>query len=117
MKNLFGDEDPVPVSGSEGFDEFWKVYPRKVMKAAARRAFVAAKKAGILPPTIELVRIVERHKIATDSWHEDCGKWIPYPATWINGEQWLDELPEETEREREATIWKKLTEQYKREGL
>jgi hypothetical protein len=116
MLNLFGDEDPAPVDPAEGFDAFWKVYPRKVGKANAKQAFIALLKSRKLPPIEELVRIVERQTITTDSWHEDK-KWIPFPATWLNGERWLDELPEQTEREREAAIWTKLTEQYRREGL
>ena len=29
----------------------------------------------------------------SEQWQADGGKFIPYPATWLNRQGWLDELP------------------------
>jgi len=71
-----------------GFEDFWKAYPRKVAKQDAERAW------GKLKPDAELQRLirasVERHKETRD-WRKDGGQYIPYPATWLNGKRWVDE--------------------------
>lgn len=28
----------------------------------------------------------------TEQWEKDNGKFIPYPATWLNQERWTDEI-------------------------
>lgn len=28
----------------------------------------------------------------TEQWKKDNGKFIPYPATWLNQERWTDEI-------------------------
>ena len=104
-----------PIDDPE-FELFWLAYPRKIGKGRARKSFNQAKKKGILPAIDDLVAIVLRHK-KQPQWLKDGGEYIPHPATWLNGEQWLDELPAETNNEHEEKIWKQLTEQYKREGL
>ena len=96
------------------FELFWRAYPRKIRKLRARTAYSRAK--DKLPAIDALIAIVLRHT-KQPQWLEDGGEYIPHPATWLNGEQWLDELPAQTNTEQEADLWKKLTEQYKREGL
>lgn len=69
----------------DGFDQFWAVYPRKVSKGQARRAWnAAAKKAA----PAEIVNAVESFgsRVANSD-----PKFIPHPATWLNGERWSDE--------------------------
>ena len=104
-----------PIDDPE-FELFWLAYPRRIQKKRARTVFIRAKKKGILPAIDALIAIVVRHTKQAQ-WAKDGGEYIPHPATWLNGEQWLDELPAETNNEREEKIWKQLTEQYKREGL
>jgi len=104
-----------PIDDPE-FELFWLAYPRRIQKKRARTVFIRAKKKGILPAIDALIAIVVRHTKQAQ-WAKDGGEYIPHPATWLNGEQWLDELPAETNSEREEKIWKQLTEQYKREGL
>ena len=72
------------------FEEFWKSYPKRKSKVAALRAW---KKASCKPPINDLVRIIERQK-KSQEWKKDQGKYIPYPATWLNGGCWNDELSE-----------------------
>lgn len=66
----------------EGFDQWWAIYPLKRAKGAARRAWPAAVKKSSVA---ELLEAVKRTKWPAES------KFIPHPATWLNGERWQDE--------------------------
>ena len=71
------------------FEKFWSVYPRKVNKVGARKAFDR-----IRPDESLLGRIiaaVEKQR-TSDQWTKDGGQFIPHPATWLNGHRWEDEL-------------------------
>ena len=37
----------------------------------------------------KMLEALERQKKSRE-WQEDGGQYIPYPATWINGERWED---------------------------
>ena len=104
-----------PIDDPE-FELFWLAYPRRIGKGRARKSFNRAREKKILPAIDALIAIVVRHTKQVQ-WANDGGEYIPHPATWLNGEQWLDELPAETNNEREEKIWKQLTDQYRREGL
>jgi hypothetical protein len=73
----------------QGFDEFWRAYPRKKAKVAAIRAWRKLKPDAALQQSI--LRAVEAQTANTD-WQKDAGKYIPYPASWLNGGRWEDEL-------------------------
>lgn len=75
----------------EQFAYFWEYYPQKKAKKTAFDAFKKAIKKVALE---ELVMAVERHKRSSE-WKASKGKYIPYPATWLNGERWLDDVAEE----------------------
>lgn len=67
------------------FADFWKTYPRRVGKGAARRAWAAAvRKTG--DPAVVLVGA--RRYAADPNLPEP--QFIPHPATWLNGERWAD---------------------------
>jgi hypothetical protein len=72
-------------SVDDGFDEFWAIYPRKVAKGAARKAWkTALKKANkddILAGAI-LYASIRRYQDDTFTAH---------PSTWLNAERWADE--------------------------
>lgn len=70
----------------DAFETFWKAYPRKVGKDAARRAFAKVK-----VPVETLVAAVEAQK-ASSQWTKDNGQFIPNPATWLNQGRWEDEV-------------------------
>lgn len=70
------------------FDRFWAVYPRKVGKKDAVKAWNKLKPDETL--TIQIIEGVERWKLSTQ-WTKDGGQYIPYPATFLNGERWKDE--------------------------
>lgn len=73
------------------FETFWKCYPRKQAKPEADRAFKKIAPNDDLLATI--LASVERFK-ASDDWLRDAGQYIPYPATYLNGHRWEDELQE-----------------------
>lgn len=77
------------------FAEFWLAYPRKLQKAAAKRTW-ARKKLDSQADHI-LAHLAER--VRSDAqWLRDGGQFIPYPATWLNADGWLDEYTRATER-------------------
>ena len=79
---------PHTPQGDDAFAAFWSAYPRKDSKAKAKASW------DKLKPDKELVsRIMaalEQHK-RSDQWTRDGGKYIPYPATWLNQRRWEDE--------------------------
>ena len=77
------------------FDLFWKAYPRKTSKPQAlkvwKRLFGTLSTAGDRFDLIMAIREGLKQWKACDSWKEQGGKFIPYPATWLNGERWKDD--------------------------
>lgn len=73
---------------AEGFEEFWQAYPKKAAKTNAQKAFEKLK------PTpeflAEILSALNRQK-QSDAWQQENGKYIPHPATWLNGRRWEDE--------------------------
>jgi hypothetical protein len=73
------------------FAAFWQAYPRKQSKADAAAAFA---KLGPNPALLEIIlAAVERQKKSFD-WTKEAGRFIPFPATWLNGRRWEDEPTE-----------------------
>ena len=105
--SLFPDAPPLPPQGgngvclakikkarktklketepSEDFLTFWDAYPRKQKMKDAWKAWQQMN-----PPLSIVLESLAEHK-KTEQWRR--GKqFIPYPGTWIRGEQWDDEL-------------------------
>ena len=70
------------------FDTFWKAYPRKDGKKDAKKAF---DKLNPSDDTLAVMLGALKRQAVGDDWKNDGGKFIPYPATWLNGERWTDE--------------------------
>jgi hypothetical protein len=68
----------------DAFDVFWDVYPRRVAKKAAQRAWATACKNT--PPE----NIIEGAKRYRDDPHRDA-QYTAHPATWLNNERWFDD--------------------------
>jgi len=81
---------PTKVSNisSNHFDVFWKAYPRKVGKSEARKSWEKTKQKR--PPIDIILTVIERQK-RSDQWCKDGGRFIPYPARWLNQGRWEDE--------------------------
>ena len=82
------------------FDEFWSLYPRKIAKATARKAWAKLS--------------AEQQLMAAKAIDTHCQYWsaketelefIPHPATWLNGERWEDELVIEPKKEKQSKEW------------
>ena len=71
---------------TEEFEKFWEVYPRKMAKKDAFKAF---KKVNV--PLQTLIDAVNA-QAESDAWQRDNGRYIPYPATWLNQGRWDDIL-------------------------
>ncbi len=72
-----------------GFETFWNSYPKKISKQNALKAWEK------LSPDNELVKVIldslEKQK-SQSQWTKDNGQYIPYPASWLEGRRWEDEL-------------------------
>ncbi len=84
------EESPiVPLKGDDdGFFKFWNLYPRKIGKGAAEKAW---KKIRPSNGTVgDILSAVENQK-HWPIWERDNGQYIPNPATWLNQKRWADE--------------------------
>jgi hypothetical protein len=81
-----GRADPDRLAG---FDQFYSAYPRKRSRGDAEKAWQKLK------PDAEMLALIlaalESAK-ASDDWTRDGGKFIPYPASWLNAKGWADEF-------------------------
>lgn len=89
---------------SKDFDLFYSNYPKKRKRPDALKAYQSAED---LPDVQFLIDRVNAWKL-TEDWTKDNGKFIPYPATWLRGQGWLDDLPaaKESDEDRFMRMWK-----------
>lgn len=73
------------------FEEFWAVWGKRVARADAERAWAKAVKVA------DPMAIVLAAQALWESPHRPEKQYIPYPATWLNREQWNDPAPEPPE--------------------
>ena len=75
------------VAADADFEKFWTLYPRREGKAAATRAWAKAIKAADVPT------IAAGLRTAVAGWEADRTerRYIPLPASWLNGQRWTDE--------------------------
>lgn len=71
------------------FDQFWAIWPRKVAKAEARKAWAQTEK--IRPSLHEIIAAIKAQS-QTEQWMRGNGQFIPHAATWLRGERWEDEV-------------------------
>jgi hypothetical protein len=69
------------------FDTFWGVYPKKVAKGAALKAWSKIRITDEL--LSQILGAIDRQKKAGA--FADL-KFVPYPATWLNDCRWLDDV-------------------------
>jgi hypothetical protein len=69
------------------FDEFWSIFPRKVSKRAALKAWEKELKAGTDPAII-----IEGLKRQLPMLMAKDPQFIPHASTWLNGGRFEDEL-------------------------
>jgi hypothetical protein len=71
-----------------GFAEFWSVYPRKIAKRAAAKAYRTALNRCSGEPAL-IVKAAAAYR--DDTSRDD--RFTAYPATWLNDDRWTDERP------------------------
>ncbi|MEN5236137.1 MULTISPECIES: helix-turn-helix domain-containing protein [Pseudomonas] len=82
-------KEPIPVCifDAAGFDQFWKLYPKKRSRKEALKAW------NKLNPTVDLqtlmIAALAKH-CASPDWTKAGGQYIPLASTWLNGERWHD---------------------------
>lgn len=69
------------------FEQFWHAYPKKKAKDDALRAWNKRRPDAALLE--RMLRALESQRRAPD-WQKDSGRYIPFPATWLNRGQWTD---------------------------
>lgn len=67
-----------------GFDEFWRIYPRHVAKQAAFRAYKKALKESRPEVILEVARRYANERAGKNV------EFTKHPATWLNSERWCD---------------------------
>jgi len=93
------DKDIPPYSPpkwGERFEVFWKAYPRKTGKDAARKAF--AKRNPSQELLDKMLAAIEQQK-KSEQWQKNRGQFIPLPTTWLNQGRWEDEVGVEVQPE------------------
>ena len=70
-------KEPSLETSDYGFDTFWNLYPKKVAKADALKAWKQATKKKTADELIGLVKAYSESKLPDQ-------QYIPYPASWLN---------------------------------
>jgi hypothetical protein len=76
---------PKILSENPLFEEFWKVYPRKVEKGVARKAWRNALKRATAEEIIAGAKRYAALKLDLE--------FTKHPGPWLNADRWLDEGP------------------------
>lgn len=71
----------------EVFSKFWRLYPKKVSKKDAVKAWIKIDP-ELYPKILEALA----NHMASEGWVKEDGKFIPNAATWLNAERWEDEV-------------------------
>lgn len=82
-KDLFGSDEPQSDVREDRFDEFWKVYPKKVAKPEARKAW---DKAIRKKDPQAIIHAAERYAKT----EQVCRGFAKHPQGWLNGERFND---------------------------
>ena len=77
-----------------GFNDFWVAYPKKKSKDDALKAWLK------INPDEQLQQIIiDAVVLATtqdQDWTKDNGQYVPFPATYLNGKRWEDEITQKS---------------------
>lgn len=88
VSNKTSNNPPISPQG-DAFETFWMAYPKKRAKAAARKAWIKLSPDANTRAEIMRALSVQRR---SQEWQREDGRFIPYPATWINQRRWEDEV-------------------------
>lgn len=85
--NISKDNKIDTVDKDKAFVPFWEKYPNKKSKKAAWKAW---QKINMTPALLATIMAGLQNCMESEQWQKDDGRYIPHPATWINGERWED---------------------------
>ncbi len=82
--------EPSLLCYSADFEAFWTAYPRRKRKSkgTAWKAWTKIKPR----PDLQSMLTALASQSASEDWRSENGKFIPLPATWLNGNRWDDEV-------------------------
>ena len=82
-------ESKIEEEKHKQFEKFYSLYPKKVGKQQALKAWLKLK-----PDEALFNKITEavKQQSQSEQWLKDNGQYIPYPGTWLNGRRWEDEV-------------------------
>lgn len=86
--SLYPSKSPQKIIYTESFLAFWEIYPNKVGKGEAFKAYQKIKNPR---PSLKDVKETLFWQIESDQWQDK--QFIPYPATYLNQRRWEDEKP------------------------
>ena len=84
MTSLFNN---MPDFKEISFEEFYKLYPKKISRSNAEKSF---KRLGKRDKNLAYNGIIKYNKFWSENRTEP--QYIPYPSTWINQKRWEDDL-------------------------
>lgn len=93
--------DDLDEEAAKGFEIFWRVYPRRVGKVPALRSWAKLDPAERRKAAIAAERFGKEAKKDAD--RDDWLRFIPHPATWLNGRR-FDDYEIEPEPARSAAL-------------
>jgi len=89
------------------FNEFWKLYPRKVAKISAQRSWKR-----LSNKTIDQIFDILHEHLAR--WKKTELQYIPHASTWLNQQRWEDELEPIDESENKTGVYKNIERERKK---
>jgi hypothetical protein len=82
----------ITVNNIGDFDSFWRFYPRKAGKEAARKAWAK------LRPDQHIMQMIAdnvRERVEKGEWRKDNQSYILHASTYLNQKRWEDEVLEQ----------------------
>lgn len=90
-----GDKDSCASTDVEReFARWYELYPRKRSKGQALKAYRTARKKVSAQTLLDAITAQAETLTARGA------EFVPYPATWLNGERWADEEPQQEQAPR-----------------
>lgn len=80
---------PRSTAADDAFTRFWEVYPRKVGKGEARKAWAKVAKSGVDLESV--IAGAARYRDDPQRQRKDI-EFTKHPGPWLNAERWTDQL-------------------------
>ena len=87
----------IKVNTIGDFDSFWRFYPRKAGKEAARKAWLK------LRPDVHIMQMIAdnvKERVDKGEWRKDNQSFILHASTYLNQKRWEDEVLDQQTQKR-----------------